>query len=124
MESATRNLAVLFADVAGSTRLYETAGDAAALLMIGRCVEVMRGVCEERDGRVVKTIGDEVMAVFPSAGNAGRMRATLWHTQWSLSGCSTRQTSPVFAPTIVTRRSPSRTRARLRWESALGGSTA
>ncbi|MCL4762917.1 MAG: adenylate/guanylate cyclase domain-containing protein [Burkholderiales bacterium] len=71
MESATRHLAVLFADVDGSTRLYETAGDAAALLMIGRCVEVMRGVCEERDGRVVKTIGDEVMAVFPSAGNAG-----------------------------------------------------
>ena len=39
--------------------------------MIGRCLDVMRAVCEERDGRVVKTIGDEVMAVFPSAGNAG-----------------------------------------------------
>lgn len=66
-----RHAAVLFADVAGSTRLYETVGDAAALAMIGRCIDVMRAVCEERDGRVVKTIGDEVMAVFPSAGNAG-----------------------------------------------------
>jgi len=71
MQPAARHAAVLFADVAGSTRLYETAGDAVALALIGRCLDVMRVVCEERDGRVVKTIGDEVMAVFPSAANAG-----------------------------------------------------
>lgn len=71
MEPTPRHAAVLFADIAGSTRLYETAGDAAALAMIGRCLDVMRAVCEERDGRVVKTIGDEIMAVFPSAANAG-----------------------------------------------------
>jgi class 3 adenylate cyclase len=69
--AATRHAAVLFADVAGSTRLYETAGDSAAQLMIGRCLEVMGDVCHEHDGRVVKTIGDEVMALFPGAGNAG-----------------------------------------------------
>lgn len=71
MDNAPRHAAILFADVAGSTRLYETAGDAVALTLIGRCIDVMKAVCEERDGRVVKTIGDEVMAVFPSAGNAG-----------------------------------------------------
>ena len=71
MDTAPRHAAILFADVAGSTRLYETAGDAVALALIGRCIDTMRAVCEERDGRVVKTIGDEVMAVFPSAGNAG-----------------------------------------------------
>jgi adenylate cyclase len=69
--AATRQAAVLFADVAGSTRLYETAGDSTAQLMIGRCLEVMGQVCREHDGRVVKTIGDEVMALFPGAGNAG-----------------------------------------------------
>jgi class 3 adenylate cyclase len=69
--AATRHAAVLFADVAGSTRLYETMGDAVALAMIGRCLDAIRQVCEERDGHVVKTIGDEVMALFPSAGNAG-----------------------------------------------------
>ena len=53
--------AVLFADVAGSTRLYETAGDAVALTLIGRCIDVMKAVCEERDGRVV---GFEALA-FP-----------------------------------------------------------
>ena len=66
-----RQAAVLFADIAGSTRLYETLGDAVALTMIGRCLDVIRQVCEERDGRVIKTIGDEVMALFPSAANAG-----------------------------------------------------
>jgi class 3 adenylate cyclase len=71
MDTAPRHAAILFADVAGSTRLYETAGDAVALTLIGRCLDLMKAVCEERDGRVVKTIGDEVMAVFPSAGNAG-----------------------------------------------------
>jgi class 3 adenylate cyclase len=71
MEPAARHAAVLFADIAGSTRLYETVGDGTALLMIGRCLDVMRTVCEERQGRVVKTIGDEIMAVFPSAANAG-----------------------------------------------------
>jgi class 3 adenylate cyclase len=72
MEAATnRQAAILFADIAGSTRLYETLGDAVALTMIGRCIDVIREVCEERDGRVIKTIGDEVMALFASAANAG-----------------------------------------------------
>jgi class 3 adenylate cyclase len=75
--AATRHAALLFADIAGSTRLYETLGDAVALTMIGRCLDVVRQVCEERDGRVVKTIGDEVMALFPSAGNAGYATAEM-----------------------------------------------
>ena len=70
MEPAPRKLAILFADVAGSTKLYETLGDAEALLTIGRCLEVMKAVCEEHHGRIVKTIGDEAMAVFPLPANA------------------------------------------------------
>ena len=38
----SRQTTVLFADVSGSTKLYETAGDAAALTAIGRCIEHMR----------------------------------------------------------------------------------
>jgi class 3 adenylate cyclase len=70
MDTAPRKLAILFADVAGSTKLYETLGDAEALLTIGRCLEIMKKVCEEHGGRVVKTIGDEAMAVFPLPANA------------------------------------------------------
>jgi adenylate cyclase len=60
-----RQATVLFADVSGSTRLYETAGDTAALAAITQCLAAMRQATEAAGGRVVKTIGDEVMAIFP-----------------------------------------------------------
>src|SRR5256885_3498049 len=77
----SRQTTVLFADVSGSTKLYETAGDAAALTAIGHCIERMRKAAESTGGRVVKTIGDENMALFPSpdaaAGAASEMHATI-----------------------------------------------
>jgi adenylate cyclase len=63
--------AVLFADVSGSTKLYETAGDAAAHAAIDRCITIMREKTVAAKGRVIKTIGDEVMSAFPTADNAG-----------------------------------------------------
>ena len=68
---------MLFADVSGSTKLYEVLGDALALATIGRCVTVMSTVCVGHGGRVVKTIGDEVMAVFPSADKAAQAAAEM-----------------------------------------------
>jgi adenylate cyclase len=61
-----RSATVLFADVSGSTKLYETAGDAIALETINRMLAEMRRATEAAGGRVVKTIGDEVMALFPT----------------------------------------------------------
>lgn len=65
-----RMLCVLFADVAGSTRLYERLGNAEALHAVERCIKRMRRATETFFGRVAKTIGDEVMAVFESPDNA------------------------------------------------------
>jgi adenylate cyclase len=62
---------VLFADVSGSTKLYETIGDAAAHEAIDLCVRLFSALTVQHGGRVVKTIGDEVMAVFPDASHAG-----------------------------------------------------
>ena len=62
-----RNLCVLFADVSGSTRLYEKLGDKEALHAVERCINRMTRATEQFKGRVIKTIGDEVMAVFDSA---------------------------------------------------------
>jgi class 3 adenylate cyclase len=70
-------MAVLFADVSGSTKLYEVLGDALALATIGRCVALMSTVCVGHGGRVVKTIGDEVMAVFPAADKAAQAAAEM-----------------------------------------------
>jgi adenylate cyclase len=63
-------LAILFADVVGSTRLYELMGDLRARDMVSICIEVMRSATEQRHGTVIKTMGDEVMATFPSADEA------------------------------------------------------
>ena len=63
-------LAILFADVAGSSGLYQNHGDALALAAIERCLAVLAAVTVECRGRVVKTIGDELMAVFNSADDA------------------------------------------------------
>ncbi len=63
-------LAILFADVVGSTRLFEALGDQRARAMVSICIEVMRGATEQHNGTVIKTIGDEVMATFPTADDA------------------------------------------------------
>lgn len=58
------NCAVLFADVAGSTALYEVLGDERAFDLVERCLAIMSACTADAGGRVVKTIGDAVMAVF------------------------------------------------------------
>lgn len=63
-------VAVLFADIAGSTRLYEKLGDAQALATISRCIDIARDTATGFSGRLVKTIGDEAMLVFPTADQA------------------------------------------------------
>jgi adenylate cyclase len=77
MESS-KNATVLFAGVTGSTKLYETAGDARATEVIRACINAVCSAAEASGGRVVKTIGDEVMAVFPTA-NAAAAAATAMH---------------------------------------------
>jgi adenylate cyclase len=61
---------VLFADVSGSTKLYESVGDAAAHAAIDGCVRMFSDVTALHSGRVIKTIGDEVMSVFPQPNHA------------------------------------------------------
>jgi len=76
----TAYLAVLFADVVGSTKLYDTFGDNIAKHMIDECLVVLRGVVLQYGGRVIKTIGDEIMCVLPSA-DAGCLAATDMHNK-------------------------------------------
>jgi adenylate cyclase len=68
---------VLFADVSGSTRLYETAGDAAGLEAVSACLAAARRATEACGGRIVKTIGDEVMSIFPGPDAAANAAADM-----------------------------------------------
>jgi class 3 adenylate cyclase len=76
-----RETTVLFADVIGSTRLYEASGDRKALQAIRACLDALHRAAEAAGGRVVKTIGDEIMALFASpdqaADAASRMHSAI-----------------------------------------------
>src|ERR1035438_4571458 len=67
---SARDLCLLFADISGSSRLYEKLGDTEALRAVERCLNRLERATAGQKGRVVKTIGDEVMAVFNSADAA------------------------------------------------------
>ena len=63
-------VAILFADVVGSTQLYDQFGDTKASETVAHCLEVMKDATHQFDGTVIKTIGDEVMSTFTSADDA------------------------------------------------------
>ncbi len=70
MAPKTTNLAILFADISGSTRLYEILGDVAARTKVADCLEMLTVVITCHLGTVIKTIGDEIMCTFPTAEEA------------------------------------------------------
>ena len=74
-QKLSSTLAVLFADITGSTKLYDTLGDTQAKKMVDECIALMRGVVAHHGGRVIKTIGDEVMCILPDA-DSGCLAAT------------------------------------------------
>lgn len=68
METAHR--AVLFADVADSTRIYETLGDTQALALINALFGLLDKAAARHGGAVVKKLGDGMVCLFPEAGAA------------------------------------------------------
>lgn len=70
MSQRVEKLAVLFADISGSTALYESRGDEVARRLIAQCIAVMLREVQSRNGTLIKTIGDEIMCTFASAEDA------------------------------------------------------
>jgi adenylate cyclase len=66
-EPRSARLAMLFADIAGSTGLYESLGDATARRLVTLCLDRLRTATLGQGGRVMRVIGDEIMASFSSA---------------------------------------------------------
>ena len=61
-----RELTVLFADLRGSTGLYETLGNAEASAVVTHAVSQIGRAVDECGGKLIKTLGDGLMAVFAS----------------------------------------------------------
>ena len=61
---------VLFADLRGSTSMYETLGNTDATAVVTQSVAMLAGVVAAHGGQVVKTLGDGLMAVFEQPSSA------------------------------------------------------
>jgi len=63
-------VAIVFADVVGSTQLYDKFGDTKASETVAVCLDIMKDATFQFNGTVIKTIGDEVMSTFTTADEA------------------------------------------------------
>ncbi len=63
-------ITVLFADISGSTRLYELMGDQLAEELISTTLKQLSSIIEKNNGNIIKSIGDELMCRFPSGDDA------------------------------------------------------
>ena len=82
-----QEVAILFADVVGSTQLYEKFGDTKASETVAVCLEVMKDATHQFNGTVIKTIGDEVMSTFSTVDDA-MSAASMMQARISSSGDS------------------------------------
>ncbi|MDQ0591069.1 adenylate/guanylate cyclase domain-containing protein [Variovorax paradoxus] len=64
------NSTVVFADLTGSSRVFEAMGNARATDMVTRLTHWIGSICEAHEGRVVKSLGDGVFAIFSNAATA------------------------------------------------------
>jgi len=68
--NAATQYSILFADIAGSTQLYEQLGDTKAQACISDLLDLIAETIKRHQGTVIKTIGDEIMCRFDEPGPA------------------------------------------------------
>ncbi|MBI3155848.1 MAG: adenylate/guanylate cyclase domain-containing protein [Burkholderiales bacterium] len=68
---------VLFADLRGSTGLFETLGNAEATSVVTHCVGAIAAPVADAGGQVVKTLGDGLMALFDRPAQAVQAAARM-----------------------------------------------
>jgi class 3 adenylate cyclase len=64
------SLTFLFTDLKGSTELYDRVGDLVAFDLVNQHFRVLNDIVAKESGAVVKTIGDAMMATFPTPDRA------------------------------------------------------
>lgn len=81
MPREEKTVAVLIADVCGSTPLYESSGNLKALNLIAECLDSITGVVDEEGGTVLRSKGDDVLCTFPDANSAVRAASIMMEHQ-------------------------------------------
>ena len=85
-DPSIRECAILFADIAGSTNLYETLGDEAAKTHVTRLQEEIAAIAVGAGGRVQEIVGDEVMLCFGQASDGATCALAIQRNLETLSG--------------------------------------
>jgi class 3 adenylate cyclase len=70
MSATQQKVAILFADISGSSVLYDLLGNETALRLVTKTLDILTREMTIRHGTLVKTIGDEIMCIFPDAASA------------------------------------------------------
>ncbi|MCH7881850.1 MAG: adenylate/guanylate cyclase domain-containing protein [Proteobacteria bacterium] len=80
MKQETINCVVMFADVAGSTAMYENMGDELARERLSKALNMLISITKRHGAKLVKTIGDEILVYFPDADKAILAARTIQET--------------------------------------------
>jgi hypothetical protein len=70
MSATQRKLIVMFADVSGSTALFERLGDKEAMHAVERCLKRMKRSIDGYKGKTIQVVGDELLGAFETAEDA------------------------------------------------------
>ncbi len=70
MKQKTIDCVVMFADVAGSTAMYENMGDELARERLSKAINMLISITKRHGASLVKTIGDEILVYFLDADMA------------------------------------------------------
>ncbi|WP_031388265.1 adenylate/guanylate cyclase domain-containing protein [Desulfonatronum thiodismutans] len=66
MPTQAEEFTVLFADLCQSRRIYLALGDEKGHQLVSRCLSVLTTTATHHQGELIKTIGDEILCLFPS----------------------------------------------------------
>ncbi len=70
MSPLNTEVTIMFADIVGSTRLYEIMGDEVAEKLVTTTLKQLSGIVSKSHGVTIKTGGDDVMCSFSNVENA------------------------------------------------------
>ena len=79
---------VLFADIVGSTKIFEQLGDQVASQRVNACIDELARITLAHEGIIIKTIGDEIMCRFANTDNAMLAAGEMQRNSSQLAGAS------------------------------------
>ena len=95
MTRHTSHLTILFADISKSSNIYELLGDQAAQEIVGQILKRLSDLTVRFEGKVIKTVGDAIIATFVSTDNSIEAAKSMQMAMKEGFSCNGRDIPPV-----------------------------